>query len=136
MRYFFFFFFFSRRVLADFFWFFAAELRASWTKRSLPTLAVGLLDFKVYVVLALRQEPDCSAQWQRIPAVPNHQVSLQCPTAEYHCSAQPQSILSAQPQSFPIFQETLHFLSKKSFRVGMREVNSYSTYFRGFRLRS
>ena len=43
-----------------------------------PTLAVGLLDFKVHVVLALRPEPDCSAQPPSIPAVPNHQVSLQC----------------------------------------------------------
>ena len=60
-----------------------------------PILAVGLLGFKVYVVLALCQELDCSAQWPRIPAaqpqsipaVPSHQVSLQCPTAEYPCSA-------------------------------------------------
>ena len=56
------------------------------------TLAVGLLDFEVYVVLALRQEPDCSAQWQRILAVPSCRVSRQCPTAEYPFSAQPQRI--------------------------------------------
>ena len=48
--------------------------------------------FKVYVVLALRAELDCSAQWQRIPAVPNHQASLQCPTTKHPCSAQPPSI--------------------------------------------
>ena len=56
-----------------------------------PTLAVGLLDFKVDVVLA-RLEADFRDQPPRIPAVPNHQVSLQCPTAEYVCSTQPQSI--------------------------------------------
>ena len=102
-----------------------------------PTLAVGLLDFKVYVVLALHQEPDCSAQWQRIPTVPSRRVSLQCPAAEYPCSAKPPSIpavpncrvslqrptaeypCSALPQSCPIFQETLHLLSNKSFRVGI-----------------
>ena len=85
----------------------------------LPTLAVGLLDFKVYVVLALCHELDCSAQPQSIPAVPNHRVSLQCPATKYPCSAQPQSIpavpgrrlslqcpatkypCSAQPQSVP-----------------------------------
>ena len=53
---------------------------------------MGLLDLKVYDVLALHQEPDCSAQLQRIPKVPNHRVSLQCPAAEYPCSAQPPSI--------------------------------------------
>ena len=51
--------------------------------RLFPTLAVGLLDFEVDVVLA-RLEADF--------IVTNHQVSLQCPTAEYPCSAQPQSI--------------------------------------------
>ena len=56
-----------------------------------PTLAVGLLDFKVDVVLA-RLEADFSDQPPSISAVPNHQVSLQCPTAEYPCSAQPMSI--------------------------------------------
>ena len=83
-----------------------------------PTLAVGLLDFKVNVVLA-RQEDDFSDQPPSVPAVPNRQVSLQCPSAEYPCSAQPQIILtlpkrkvslqcsttkyprSAQPQSIP-----------------------------------
>ena len=174
---------------------------------------MGLLETKVYVVLALRQEPDCSAQWQfnscsaqpqSIPAVPSRRVSLQCPTTKYPCSAQVQSILqcptaeylcsaqppsipahqvslqcptaaypaeypcsahpcsaqppsipavpncrvslkcptaeypcSAQPQSIlpapnrivsPIFQDTLHFLSKKSFRVGMLEVNNFSAW--------
>ena len=58
-----------------------------------PTLAVGLLDFKVDVVLA-RLEADFRDQPPSIPAVPKHQVSLQCPTAEYPCSAQPQSILT------------------------------------------
>ena len=59
-------------------------------KQLLPTLAVGLLDFKVNVVLA-RLEADFSDQPPSIPAVPNHQVSLQCPTAEYPCSAQPRT---------------------------------------------
>ena len=36
----------------------------------------------------------CSAQPPSIPAVPNHEVSLQCPTAKYPCSAQLQSILA------------------------------------------
>ena len=56
-----------------------------------PTLAVGLLDFKVDVVLA-RLEADFSHQPPSIPALPNHQVSLQCPTTKYPCSAQPPSI--------------------------------------------
>ena len=56
-----------------------------------PTLAVALLNFKVDVVLA-RLEADFSDQPPSIPAVPNHQVSLQCPTAKYPRSAQPQSI--------------------------------------------
>ena len=34
----------------------------------------------------------CSAQPQSIPAVPNHQVSPQCPTTKYPCGAQPMSI--------------------------------------------
>ena len=79
---------------------------------------MGLLDFKVEVVLA-RLEADFSNQPLSIPAVPNHQVSLLCPTAEYPCSAQPSSIpavpnhqvspqcptaeypYTAQPQSIP-----------------------------------
>ena len=52
---------------------------------------MGLLDFKVDVVLA-RLEADFSDQPPSIPAVPNHQVSLQGRTAEYPCCAQPQSI--------------------------------------------
>ena len=78
------------------------------------TLALGLLDCKVDVVLA-RPEADftdqplqcptaeypCSAQLQSIPAVPNRRVSftlpnrkvsLQCSTTKYPRSAQPQSI--------------------------------------------
>ena len=51
-----------------------------------PTLAVGLLDFKVDVVLA-RLEADFSDQPPSIPAVPDHQASLQCPTNEYPCNA-------------------------------------------------
>ena len=51
-----------------------------------PTLAVGLLDFKVDVVLA-QLEADFSDQPPSIPAVPDHQVSLQCPTNEYPCNA-------------------------------------------------
>ena len=84
-----------------------------------PTLTVGLLDFKVDVVLA-RLQADFRDQPPSIPAVPNHQVSLQCPTAEYPCGAQPPSIpampnhqvslqcptaeyvCSAQPQSIPL----------------------------------
>ena len=169
-----------------------------------PTLAVGLLDFKVDVVLArleadFRGQPPsipavpnrrvslpcptikypCSAQPQSIPAVPNRRVSLQCPTIKYPCSAQPMSIPAmlngcAQPQSIPavpnrrvslqcptakypcsaqlpsipgvpnsrvsIFlqrvcsaarktvegggRETLHFLCRNGFRVGMLEVNN------------
>ena len=56
-----------------------------------PTLEVGLLDFEVDVVLA-RLEADVSDQPPSIPTVPNHQVSLQCPTTEYPYTAQPQSI--------------------------------------------
>ena len=56
-----------------------------------PTLSVGLLDFKVDVVLA-RLEADFSDQPPNIAAVPNHQVSLQCPPTKYPCSAQPPSI--------------------------------------------
>ena len=56
-----------------------------------PTLAVGLSDFKVDVVLA-RLEADFSDQPPSIPAVPNHQVSLQCPATKYPCSSQPPSI--------------------------------------------
>ena len=55
--------------------------------RFFPTLAVGLLDCKVDVVLA-RLEADFSDQPPSIPAVPKHQVSLQCPTTKYPCSAQ------------------------------------------------
>ena len=55
-------------------------------RRYFPTLAVGLLDFKVDVVLA-RLEADFSDQPPSIPAVPNYQVSLQCPINEYPCSA-------------------------------------------------
>ena len=83
-----------------------------------PTLAVGLLDFKVNVVLA-RLEADFSDQPPNIPAVPNRRVSLHCPTTKYPCSALPQSLhavpnrrvslqcpttkypCSAQPQSLP-----------------------------------
>ena len=69
-----------------------------------PTLTVGLLDFKVYVVLA-RPAPDCSAQLRvSLQCPPTAEYpSKQCPTAEYPCSAQPQSIpaSSAQPQSIP-----------------------------------
>ena len=81
----------------------------------------------------------CSAQPQSIP-VPNCKVSLLCPAAEYPCRAQPQSIPAAPnhqvflPPSIPAvpnrrvsptYKETLHFLSNKSFRVGMLEVNIY-----------
>ena len=81
---------------------------------------MGLLDYEVYVVLALRPVPDCSAQPQSISAVPDHQASLQCPTTNHQvsllcptarlppCSAQPQSVpaapnhqLSLQSPSIP-----------------------------------
>ena len=83
-----------------------------------PTLPVGLLDFKVDVVLA-RLEADFSDQPPSIPAVPNRRVFLQCPTTKCPCSAQPTSIpavpsrrvslqcptaeypCTAQPQSIP-----------------------------------
>ena len=52
---------------------------------------MGLLDFNRDVVLA-RLEADFSDQPPSIPAVPNHQVSLQCPTTKYPCSAQLPSI--------------------------------------------
>ena len=84
---------------------------------SSPPLQWGLMDFKVDVVLA-RLEADFSDQPPSIPAVPNHQVSLPCPTTKYPCSAQPLTIplpnlrvslqcpttrypCSAQPQSIP-----------------------------------
>ena len=88
-------------------------------------------------------EYPCSAQPQSIRAVPNRRVSPQCPTNKYPRSAQPQSFLQcptaeypccAQPTSIravpnrrvsPIFQETLHLLSNKSFRVGMLQVNYF-----------
>ena len=76
-----------------------------------PTLAVGLLDLKVDVVLArleadFRYQPPSisavlnhkkshpyTAQPPSIPAVPNHRrVSLQCPTAGIPYTAQPPSI--------------------------------------------
>ena len=69
----------------------AEPKKAQWSPPYFPTLAVWLLDFKVDVVLA-RLEADVSDQPPSIPAVPNHQVSLQCPTAEYPYTAQPQSI--------------------------------------------
>ena len=37
-------------------------------------------------------ENPCSAQPPSIPAVPNHQIFLQCSTTKYPCSAQPPSI--------------------------------------------
>ena len=113
--------------------------------------------FKVYAVLALRARPDCSAQWQCIPAVPNRKVFLQCPTAEYPCSAQPQGIpavlnhqVSLQcsmpkcpcraqplqcriPQHLPLQCQTATFLqcicsgARKGFRVGMLEENNLTS---------
>ncbi len=56
-----------------------------------PTLAVGLLDFQVDVVLA-RLEADFRDKPPSIPAAPNRRVSLQCPTAGYPYTAQLQSI--------------------------------------------
>ena len=76
----------------------------------------------------------CSAQPPSIPAVPNCTVSGQCPTAEYPQCPTAEYPCSAQLQSFPagpncrvspIFQKALHFLSNKSFRVGMLEVNKF-----------
>ena len=80
---------------------------------------MGLLDFKVDVVLA-RLEADFSDQPPTIPAVPNHQVSLQCPTAEYPCNAQPQSIpavpnrkvsLQCPPTKYPCSAQALLILA-------------------------
>ena len=65
-----------------------------------PTLAVGLLDFKVNVVLA-RLEADFSDQPPNIPAVPSRRVSFHCPTAKYPCSAQPLSILAVPNAKYP-----------------------------------
>ena len=84
--------------------------------QKVPTLVVGLLDFNVYVVLALQcptAEYLCSAQPPSSPAVPNHKVSLQCPTAEYPVLFSP-----------PILQETVHFLCNNCFRVGTLEVDT------------
>ena len=65
---------------------------------------MGLLDFKVYVVLALRPELDCGAQPQSIPAVPDHHASLKCPSAEYPSSIQSLSILSVfAPPNHQVF---------------------------------
>ena len=47
---------------------------------------MGLLDFKIDVVFA-RLEADFSDQPPSIHTVPNHQVSLQCPTDGYPCSS-------------------------------------------------
>ena len=85
-----------------------------------PTLAVGLLDFKVDVVLA-RLEADFSDQPPSIPAVPNHQVSLPCPTAEYPCSAQPsipavpnhQVSLQCPTNEYPCTQSILTLPNRK-----------------------
>ena len=70
-----------------------------------PTLAVGLLDFQVHVVLALRPEPDYSAQppvpttkhprstpTTKCPCSAHRRVSLQRPTTKCPCNAQPQSV--------------------------------------------
>ena len=67
---------------------------------------MGLLDFKVCVVLALRPEPDCSAQPQSMPAVPTtkHPCSApttKCSSAEYPCSAQAQNILQCLATKYP-----------------------------------
>ena len=72
------------------------------TSKLVPNPQSGVVRFQVYVVPALRPEPDCSADLQRIPAVPNqaslpnHQLSLQDPTADCPCRAQPQ-IIPAEP---------------------------------------
>ena len=109
-----------------------------------PTLAVGLLDFKVDIVLA-RPEADFSDQPPSIPAGPNRRVSLQCHTNEYPCRAQPKSIPAVpnrrvspecptagyqyscsavavlQGRQLRGGRETLHFLCNNGFRV-MLEV--------------
>ena len=118
-----------------------------------PTLAVGLLDFKVDVVLA-RLEADFSDQPPSITAVPNRRVSLQCRTTKYPCSAQPMSIPAmlngcahlqsvpavpkrrvslqcptaeypylAQPQSIPAVPNC-----RVSLRVGMLEVSNFDYF--------
>ena len=112
-----------------------------------PTLAVGLLDFKVDVVLA-RLEADfsdqppsipapqpnrkvslqcliakypCSAQraqMQSIPAVPNHQMSLQGPTEKYACSAQAQSIPGVPNSKVSIFLQRICSAARKTVGGG------------------
>ena len=57
-----------------------------------PRSGVGKFQSR-YVVLA-RLEADFSDQPPSLPAVPNHQVSLQCPTTKYPCNAQLPSILT------------------------------------------
>ena len=113
--------------------------------RLFPTLAVGLLDFKVYLVLALRPELDYSVQPQSILAVPNRRlssapkVSLQCPpTTKYPCrrpknartlatTVKVSLYIIITPHSIlflpPILQETIQFMCNNGFRMGMLEVN-------------
>ena len=93
---------------------------------------MGLLDVKVDVVLA-RLEADFRAQPPGIPAAPNHQVSLQCPTTKYPCNAQSQNIniLAAHLQRCKEDsgqgggKRYIHLCNEmKAFRVGMLEVNN------------
>ena len=86
---------------------------------------MGLLDFKVDVVLA-RLEADFSDQPPNIPAGPNQKVSLQCPTAEYPCSAQPKYLCSAQAQSIPAVPRkvSLHCPTAKYPCSAQRKVSS------------
>ena len=54
------------------------DMVSSQISQFFPTLAMGLLDFKVDVVLA-RLEADFSDQPPSIPAVPNRRVSTEVP---------------------------------------------------------
>ena len=103
-----------------------------WMSSLFPTLAVGLLDFKVDVVLA-RLEADfseqppsipalqcptakypCSAQLQSIPAVSNHQISLPGPTEKYPCSAQAQSVPGVPHSKVSIFLQRICSAARKT----------------------
>ena len=72
-----------------------------------------------------------------LTAVLNGNKLLQCPTAEYPCSAQAPNHQVFLPPSIPavlnrrvspISQETLHFLSNNGFSVGMLEANNFGCY--------
>ena len=111
-----------------------------------PTLAVGLLDFKVDVVLARLEASlqcrtakyPCSAQPQSILTLPKRKVSLQCPTAEYPCSHQislqgptEKYPCSAQAQTIPgvpnskasIFLQRIFSAARKTVEGGRKTLH-------------